>query len=416
MPTTPTQSPESRLRRDASGLRKQRLTPHPDQQACADAMNIWRRAFNIAALADRRGRLGDKTYLNWMLGKEFGQGLKARREWPIVCDALRTYRQRRAKAPGPLRYKTERRLKGIRAAGFLEAGANEVLKAHGFHPQNVLSKRLRRSGDGLVVNILVKMPRVDHVAQAWKTLRKLYHKGKAQYVGFCPSSDGVAVVVTNNPQRVDARRSVEFYRIPVKDAVTPGMLREITSCLLGSKTLVAALDESMVPTLPPAMRSVATELRRWIRSRAAAGAHWFGTASPVWQEAQDTEAYAKTVGFDPKDLPGVLRSVRSSYVLKCPHCGAPVSVKLNPRTQVPVSETAPCWECRLAVRVDYLLATRASALVQDDWEHYGDTRRTKGLDCLTAAPSRRTSTSNSRAKKQRRSVPTRPVSLSLSPT
>lgn len=390
------------------------INPSVEQRPCSDVLEPRRATFplreqglvseapqaflvgwNFAALMDRRQRLDDKVYMARMLGRQFGAGYKTRREWPLIEAALKAYRTRRAKASGPLRFKKEHRLKTIPAVGFLEAGINEVLKGEGIHPQNVLSKRIRRSGRAWVINVTRQAPKLDPQTPFRRLFQKTRNRARMHGIGLAATSLGIYVLKVNNPQRWNSRRTVDAYLIPAdKASADPRGVRDTLQHLF-SDTHIVALDESSVPTLPGALRSANTELRRWCRSRKAAGAVEFGMASPVWREVQETMEYAKSVGFNTTDLRRVLKDVRRSFILKCPHCGAPVALALDPHTQVPSEGSVTCSECHVAVPGGILLATRALALVQDDWLHYGGAPRTKGLDRPKTAPSRKTTTSNS---------------------
>ena len=360
------------------------------------AFELVAKAFNVAAYVDRRGRLGDSTYLSRELGKAFGQGLRTRREWPLIQAALQDYRDRRAKANGPLRFKKPHRVKSIPAVGYLERGMNDLLRSKGINLRNVQSKYLRRAGRSFVANVTMKAPKRDRIDDIHRLFQKHRHRSRLQSVGLCMTPTGLDVMVVNNPQRWNSKRVLDHYHVPEGDVLTPGFLRDIYRTLIEPLALTVALDESMVHVLPGALRSANTELRRWCRSRKAAGAVEFGMVSPVWREVQESLEYVKSAGFNPQALRGALWGARRNFVLKCPHCGAPVALRLDPHTQVPQEGTAPCRGCHVAVPVGLLLATRASALVQDDWLNYGAASRPKGLDRLKAAPSCKTMTKNNR--------------------
>ena len=64
-------------------------------------VNVVMRAWNVCVYVDRRGRMTDDTYRAQALGKEFGQGLRTRKEWPLIEKTVQEYRKRRALANGP---------------------------------------------------------------------------------------------------------------------------------------------------------------------------------------------------------------------------------------------------------------------------------------------------------------------------
>ena len=389
-------------------VRKSTLGGYSDTPQAIEALDTFTQAFNVAAQVDRIGDLDDATYLSRALGKSFGRGYRTRREWPIVEAAVRDYRNRRAKANGPLRFKKPHRVKHIPAVGYLERDVNEVLRANGVNLHNVLSKRLCRAGRAFVVNVTLKVPKRDPKEDARRRFQRHYHRSRIQDVGLCMTPTGLDIMVVNNPQRWDSKRVLDHYHVPVKDVVAPGFLRDLYRALIAPLANTVALDESWVPALPGALRSANTELRRWCRAQKAAGAAEFGVVAPVWREAQETLEYAKSVEFDSKTLRGVLWDVRRNFILKCPHCGAPVALKLDPHTQVPAEGAVTCSECHVAVPVGLLLATRASALVQDDWLHYGGAPRTKGLDRPKTAPSRQTTTKNNKNRAGKAPTPLNP--------
>lgn len=396
-----------RLRRDEAEVRQNTVGVFRGTTLAEGGVLAYVQAFNVAARVDRLGGLGDPVVLARALGRAFGSGIQTRREWPIIEAAVRDYRNRRAKANGPLRFKKPHRVRLIPAVGYLEREVNNLLRAKGVNLHNVLSKRLLRSGRAFVVNVTLKVPKRDRVEDARRRYQKHYHRSRIQDVGLCMTPTGLDIMVVNNPQRWNSKRVLDHYHVPVKDVLTPGFLRDLLRTLTPLVNTLA-LDESWVPALPGALRSANTELRRWCRAQKAAGAAEFGLVSPVWQEAQETLEYAKSVGFYSEDLRGVLWDVRRSFILKCPHCGAPVALKLDPHTQVPAEGAVTCSECHVAVPVGLLLATRASALVQDDWLHYGGAPRTKGLDRPKTAPSRQTTTKNNKNRAGKAPTPLNP--------
>lgn len=401
-------NPLRRLARDEARIRKQTLGSHPDQELANEGALSFFDGWNFAALMDRRGRLDDKGYMSRMLGRQFGASYKTRREWPFIEAALKAYRTRRAKASHPLRFKKEHRLKTIPAVGFLGVGIDDVLRNEGIHPQNVVSKRIRRSGRAWVINITRQAPKQEPIETARRIYQRVKNRARVQLAGVSVTQSGVTVVRFNNPQRWNSRRTVTVNHFSATEASQPGFVRELFRRLFSNVHMVG-LDVSSSPTLPGALLSVTTELRRWGRSRQAAGATGFGMASPLWQEAQETMEYAKSVGFNTTDLRSALRDARDTSILKCPHCGALVALKLNHQTQVPEEGATTCSDCQAVVSVGLLLATRSAAFAQDGWLHFGGAPRPKGPDRHETAPKRKTTTSYSRNRSGKASAarPTR---------
>lgn len=404
MNMTPSTSTPSapRLSRENAVLGKATFYTNAD---CSEGFEISRRAWNCVVSVDRRGKLSDQAAVEHAIGKEFGRGNRASTNRPIIDAAISEYQKRRKKANGPLRMKQPSRVKTVQAVGPLKAIADRTLRAEGVNLQNVVSKRIRRSGAGFVVHITLKKPMgPDRKELARRHYERVRNRGRVTYASVTNTPNGTDILVVNNPQKWNARRTVDTYHLPVEVATERGIIGAVYQALF-SRTHMVVLDESMLPTLSGPMRDVNTLWRRYGRRQQAAGATDFAMASPVWQEAQDTLQFAKTVGFYPEDLRGILRDLRRQHVVKCPHCGAPVTLELDPHTQAPLDGAVACSECHVAVRVGILLGTRALTLCMDDWFHYGDTKRPQGLDHLKVAPSRQTTTKNE--AKTRGSVPHR---------
>ena len=407
MTRTSTSHPQGRrLRRDESVVGKQTFpVPRSEHPGLQDAFWVWARGREVFRQADHRGKLGDAAYRAQELGKALGAGT-ARTYRDLLHAAFRTYRNVRKRTTSPLRRKSADRVKTIKAAGSLEELANTILRANGVLLHNVLQKTFRRSGDAFVLTVTLKLPKSgDRRTIAQRVYERVKNRALVTYASVTNTPNGTDILVVNNPQKWNTRRTVDIYHLPLELATVPGVIEAACQALF-SRTHMAVLDESMLPTLSGPMRDVNTRWRRYLRRQQAAGAIDFAQASPVWQEAQDTLQFAKTVGFYPEDLRGILRDLRRQHVVKCPHCGAPVTLELDPHTQAPLDGAVTCSECHVAVRVGILLGTRALTLCMDDWFHYGDTKRPQGLDHLKVAPSRQTTTKNE-TRKTRGSVPHR---------
>jgi DNA-directed RNA polymerase subunit RPC12/RpoP len=324
--------------------------------------------------------MGDARYLNQQLGKTFGRKLQDRPEGPMVLRALRDYRDRRAKSQRPLRWKSERRLKTVPVIG--EPGA-----------------RIRKIGRHYVKHHLVSTPVPDPKVRYAALMQRVVRRCDINEIGLTMTPTGLAITITNDRKKNRCR----LLHIDVLTVTTPGFAQALFRHPLFQKANTVALDESMVPSLSGALRSVNTEIRRWFRSRKAVGAIEFGLVSRVRTETQESIAFLKECNLGTRVLRTGLRLLRREAILRCPHCGSHVVLKLDPQTLVPTGASAPCTECGVMLSAGHLLATRASAYVLYDWL-YGhlEGRRSDRVD---AAPKATTTTTITTRKKSRPSGP-----------
>lgn len=318
------------------------------------------RAWNICVQVDRRGRLDDSRHLNQWMGREFGVGLQERLESHLVCRTIQDYKKRRSRANHPLRMKALSRVKTIPVVGPKMKSMVTRALPQGTCLKDVLSARLRRRGTGFVVSIVKEESAT--INPLLRKLKRLKHRSSAENVGVAVTPDGIDVVVTN--QRKNGRS--KCYHIAVEHVIAPGFTQEFCRRLVEPRAHTVALDLSMVSQLSSGMQQASRQLRRWFRSRKAAGAIEFGTASPIPGEVQDCLDYAAKVGLKSRR-----RLLRHEVILACPHCGASIAVKLDPKTLSPAPGVAECVRCGVVSRVGHVLAARASAYVQHDWTEWG---------------------------------------------
>jgi hypothetical protein len=324
---------------------KRSLTPVAGEDICAQAFSLATSLFNHLVVLDRRGDLGDgakiKRALGWVVSTNF-----LGREWLVFVQRIvREYRNRRAKADGPLRFKNPTRMSTVPLAGPLEA----------LRPAGAVNARLRRVGVGYAVcaTSLAEILVPDHAER----LARVYHHSKVEDIGMAATANGLDLLVINH--RRDDRGTVESYHIDLKTLIKPGFVQDLYRHMIAPKANTVALDVSMLPASSGRVRAAIWQLHRLLRARKAVGAVEYRKVSPVREEIQDRIALAKA-GHQDKSL---VRSIRRNLVLKCPHCGAPVGVRLDEKSQVPKalwSNAKVCRSCGIGLSVGDLLAARAS--------------------------------------------------------
>lgn len=321
---------------------------------------IYGRAWNVCASVDRRGRLEDTRYLHQRLGREFGAYLQERPEWPLVAQTIRSYQRARRRATHPLRFKPRHRVK---SAPLMDTVLDEILpqvKARGVRAADILSAKLLYRGD----QVFARLVHAPEPRPRWAMLdriKRLKHRSSAENVGVAVVPDGVDVVVTNQRKY----NIPKCYHIAVEHVIAPGFAQEFYRRFVQPKAHTVALDLSMVSQLSPEMQRATRQLVRWNRSRKAEGAVVAGVASPIPGEVRSTLAHAKASGLTSRRL------LRREVILACPHCGASLAVKLDPKSLSPAPGVAECVRCGAAPRVGLILAARASAYVQHDWTNWG---------------------------------------------
>ena len=342
---------------------------------------VYETSWNICVWADRKGHMGDQRYLMAALARAFGKGLQDRPEYPMIQKTVRDYCNRRAKAQGPLRLKHGKRLKTVPVVGEdATTLAQDAYQKHGIDPTKVVHARLRRMGRRFALNFTRKTPVPDQLERLRNLKNRLIRRSDIEEVGYSTGPEGVDVMVTNT--RVKKR--VKLYHFAVETVIVPGFALELHRCF-SRKANTVALDESRLPLLSGALRSVNSEIRRRSRSQQAVGAIGFGLVSTIREEAQEAITYAKSLGLETRTLRTTLRGLRSEFLAKCPYCGGNVALKLDPQTLIPTGESEPCDDCNRLLRVGYLLATRASSSVLYDYIYSGHTPRLRS-DRDDAAP------------------------------
>jgi hypothetical protein len=295
------------------------------------------------------------------LGREFGAYLQQRPEWALVAGTIKSYQRARSRAAHPLRFKPLHRVKTVPALGnVLDDVILPQATARGLRPSDVVSAKLLYREKKVFARV-VSTPAPSACWPMLKRLKRLKHRSSAENVGVAVVPDGVDVVVTNQRKN----NVPKCYHFPLEQVITPHFVQALHRCFVQPRAHTVALDLSMAAQLPPAMNRAARRLIRWFRSRKAAGAVVSGVASPVPGEVQDSLAFAKASGLRSRRL------LRHKVILACPHCGASLAVKLDPKSLSPAPGVAECVRCGAAPRVGLILAARASAYVQHDWTNWG---------------------------------------------
>ena len=300
---------------------------------------------NAMVVIDRRGDLGDVTKIKRALGRVLGTNFLDKSWLPFAERVVREYRNHRAKADGPLRFKSPDRMSTVPLAGPLEA----------LRPAGAVNARLRRTGPGfgLCATFQVEAEVPDHAER----LARVYHHSKIEDIGMAATPEGLDLLVINH--RRDDKGTVESYHIDLKTLVKPGFVQDLYRHMIAPKANTVALDVSMLPASSGRVRAAIQQLHRLLRARKAVGAVEYRKVSPVREEIQDHVALAKA-GHQDKSL---VRSIRRNLVLKCPHCGAPAGVRLDEKSQVPKAlwcNAKVCRSCGIGISVGDLLAARAS--------------------------------------------------------
>lgn len=334
-------------------------------QTTLEPRMIREKAWNICVVTDRRGRLDDRLYLNQRLGREFGAYIQDRREWPIIRRTVQDYRRARSLAQGPLRVKTLARVKTVPLPGLdLDRYFAQAKTLRGIQQKDVVSAQLRYEGKRVFLRVIHEVPRTEPKHRPLvKKLKAMRNGSSSEEIGLALTPSGLHVRVTT--QRKNA--VPKLYHIAVEHVLAPGFIQELYRRVIEPRAHTVGLDLSMMPKLSSSMRRAGARLHCWLRSRKAAGAIEYGKVTPVGGETQDCVAFASSVGLSTQTLRSLLRVLRRNAILTCPHCGAPVTVKLDPKTLAPVDENGSCHVCCYGFRAGHSLAARASAYVLYDW-------------------------------------------------
>ena len=310
----------------------------------AQAFSLATDVHNALVVIDRRGGLGDVTKIKRAVGRILGMNFLDKSWLPFANRIVREYRNKREKASGPLRFKSPDRLSTVPLAGPLEA----------LRPAGAVNARLRRTGALYAVcatsHVEVQVP--DHAER----LARVYHHSKIEDIGMAATPEGLDLLVINHHKD---RGTVDAYHVDLKTLIKPGFVQDLYRHMIAPKANTVALDVSMLPASSGRVRAVIWQLHRLLRARSAVGAIAYRKVSPVGEEIQDHVALAKA-GHQGKSL---VRSIRRNLVLKCPHCGAPVGVGLDEKSQVPKAlwcNAKVCRSCGIGLSVGDLLAARAS--------------------------------------------------------
>lgn len=360
---TPTSSPAAKmspaLRREDAQARRRQSRAAKRLNISGDAvLDISLLAWNALVDIDRMGRMAN---VNRELSRTFGGGWQKTSNAATIIQVRRDYEERRAKSKNPLRKKTAARMKQLPTAPATDAIIAQVFKAQGINPKNVLHAKLRRlANGGYAVRYTHLEPRkpLDDL----KRLTRLKHRGTIQDFGLSFTPTGLDIVVTQANGKKD-----KAMKVAVKDLIKPGFAQDLFRHVIAPKANTVALDETFVPTLSGPIRNANADMRRWLRSRQAVGAIRFAVVSPVKREIDDALTRAKAVGVSRNTI----RLMKVLSVEKC-LCGAPVELRLDPVTLIPVLRRTKCVECGAVMDTGHVLATRASAYLLDNWRTHGN--------------------------------------------
>ncbi len=344
-------------RQDAVLRRKTMRTPkrlNPEGNAALDIVLL---AQNALVDIDRLGRMAN---VNRELSRTFGGGWQRGPHAELISWVVQDYMAKRAKSKNPLRKKTQARMKQLPVIGPLVPMVKQVFKAQGINPKNVVHARVRRlSHGGYAVRYTHLEPKkpLDDL----KRLSRVKHRGTIQDISVCVNPTGMDVVIT----QANGKKDVAL-KVAISDLITPGFARDFYRHVVSPKANTVAMDETFVPSLPGALRDANAKIRRELRHGQAVGAIRFAVVSPVKREIDDALVYAKKAGVSRNTL----RLMKTLSVEKC-LCGAPIELRLNPVTLIPVLRRTKCVECGALMDTGHILATRASAYLLDNWRTYG---------------------------------------------
>lgn len=360
---TPTSSSAAKmspaLRWDEAQARKRmeraakRLNPLGDS-VLDTVLLTWNAIVDI----DRLGRLEN---VNRELARVFGGGWQKSKMGLVIAWVVKTYQTIRAKSQHPLRKKTASRFKHLPVLGPTESLVKQVFRARGVNPKNVVNVMVyRHNHGGYSVHFTQLEPRRKQNDLA--RLAHIKHRGTIQDHGLCPTVAGLDIVTT----QANGKKAVAL-RVSRKDFTTPGWAWDFYRHYLKPKTNTVALDLTFVSQLPGDLRHATSQLRRVLRSRQKAeGAIDYAEVSPISKEIKDAEEYAKRARV-PRNT---YRLMHSLNIQKC-LCGAPIDLRLDPKTLTPTLRCTSCYECGTVMATGHVLATRASAYHLDNRMTYG---------------------------------------------
>lgn len=345
------------LRRDeAQARRRTNRTPKRENPVGDEAMDIVRRAQNAMVDIDRLGRM---AHINREMSREFGGGWQRGPHAELISWVIADYKDKRAKSRNPLRKKRGARVKEAPVVGHLIPVVKQVFRNLGVNPKNVLHARVRRRKDGgyavRYTHLEPKRP-LDDLKRLSRPKRCIHD------LGLTMTPNGLDVVDT----RADGKKDLILH-VAVEHVITPGFARDFFRHMVLGRANTVALDETFVPSLPGQLRNANAMLRRELRHGQAVGANRFAVVSPVSEEIKDALPFAKRAGVSRNTL----RLMKVLSVQQCP-CGAPVELRLDPVTLIPVLRRTKCVECGALMDTGHVLATRASAYLLDNWRTHGN--------------------------------------------
>lgn len=303
-----------------------------------EAFEVATQAWNVCVDVDRRGGMSDAIRLKTALGKAFGQGMKFTPMWEVVLAVVSDYQRRRKHATSPLRKKASHRMKSIPAVGPLQDTLTRALHSKGLTKRDLRgAARLRRTSDGFFAHALIRKP-----SQGF-TGPKIHHHSLAVVHGLTMTEQGLVDDVSTLRQLDNSGGSPRelregTYLLPLKDLLKLGSLQAFFRKCVKPDGLLVGLDLSMLPSLSNRARHGATLVRRWFRSRQAAGAIDFRQVSTLGGEARAAFDLLERGRAPHAAAKFALESVLSN----CPECGCSVHVQISPTTGAPVGATCPC--------------------------------------------------------------------------
>ena len=311
---------------------------------CPEATNVYVETWNALVVVDRRCSLGDQAQTLQALNRIIGRAWRSSKWSPLVKQAIRDYRDTRGAHP--------HRMKSAE------------------HLSLPLVGPLTQLGQGLVQGRLLVRQGVfflrglrDIEATAGRPterLSRVYHCSDVEDIGLSATPDGLDIVAINH--RAADKGKTTLYHADLKQLVRPGFIQDLYRHIIAPKANTVALDVSMLPIMSGPMKHVVRRLHRLLRARKAESAIEYRKVSPWGEEIQDVLKLAVASRLNPSTV----RFLKREAVLKCPHCGAPVAVRLDEKTSAPAHvkrHGAQCGQCRGTFLLGHLLAARASAQV-----------------------------------------------------
>ena len=332
-----------------SGVRSEIFnTPRSYTSLIQEGLDAYRGAFNAIALAERAGSPAPAP------------------EGPYALAAARHYRKCRAKAQGPLRVRSARRMGTVPAVGPLW----DLLVAN--IDVDVIKACFVQNPDGTFCTRVVYQGQPRERVSLKAFIKDRPRPSYAADLGCAIMPDGLHI---SEMTIRDACGSEEFrtgkvptrYFIPKADLIKPGFAQNLWK-LLTSKHVpprTLTLDLSCLQHLSSELKPVATRISKGFRRQSAVSAVVYRKVSTVGLERQQCrDNWAATGVLTPR----MLAKIVSQVPLECPQCGAVVSLKADPKTGAPLRSQERCGNCCRSVDVGNLLADRARTRGVHGWQ------------------------------------------------